>query len=64
MYAKAGGPPDNWMKFRVFLYGEEIEHCYEANEEEGWAKMFLEGEDGQDVARGIIEGPIEIRRVR
>lgn len=66
MYAKVEETPVNWRHLKVFVDGEEMELCTEANEEEGWALGFDSDEsgktyrDGDDVARRTLRGKVEI----
>jgi hypothetical protein len=41
-YAKAGGPPDNWTWLIVYDADtmKEINHVYEVNAVEGWARIY------------------------
>lgn len=59
-YAKAGGPPDNWLDLMVidFDTGEMLDFVVEVNTVEGWADCY-------DKTEQIYQSPngYEIKRV-
>lgn len=71
LYAKTGGPPDDWMTLFVFCDGELVAMCVEADVRGGWAKRFARGADGKllppvgdELVVETVRGKIEIARGR
>ena len=66
------GETPGWKESVVYLDGVELEFCYEANDEEGWARCHvpagtpmddrLEYVEGSDPLEVIRRGKVEIRR--
>jgi len=69
LYAKAGGPPDNYMHLEVFLDGEKLDGVTEANVTEGWLIRIKRDADGnlmlderkEEVLSERLEGKVELR---
>jgi hypothetical protein len=67
VYAKSGGPPDNWHGIRVFdEAGNEIKDVEEVHAGEGWlirAKRNAQGHiyaEGDEIAKERIEGKFRL----
>lgn len=46
-YAKAGGPPRDWTRLKVFDGDQELLRCKEVNTVEGWAVIVPCGPNGK-----------------
>jgi len=70
LYARVGGPPDNWYEYKVRdrITRAEIPRVREVDVREGWCKVIKTDENGEYILSGdsveeeIIYGDFVIER--
>lgn len=63
-YARAGGPPDNWMGLRVFNIdtGKEMLNVHEVDAEAGWLVQYVVVDEKAGTLMAV-EGQLVLERV-
>lgn len=66
-YAKADGPPDDWMGLEVLLDGVVVYDVFEVDTKQGWAIRYAHDEERRPVVangrfvKERVEGAFELR---